>query len=304
MTPSLIVICGPTATGKSGFAQSIAQQYSLPILNADSRQVYRDFSIGTAKPTEQDRCQVDHYLVDEICPKVTFTVADYQARAQALIDQFHQQGITPILAGGTGLYIKSITHGLKIPRVPPHEALRSQLGRWPQPILHQWLRQVDAESAAKIHPNDQVRTLRALEVFYVTGQSLTDLQGESPPSYPILQIGLDIKDVDLRSQRIRDRVHAMIRAGWHEEIRQIQARYGFQLPLLRTLGYQEMLDYLVGKCRIDQAIEQTVVHTRQFAKRQRTWFQAQPHVHWIDPACGSELKNGQALVKRLLESQD
>ena len=300
MTPGLIVICGPTATGKSGFAQRLALQYDLPILNADSRQIYRAFTIGTAKPSSRDRKQVDHYLVDEISPTVTFTVADYQARAQSLIQQFHQQGITPILAGGTGLYIKSITHGLKIPRVAPQKQLRTQLAEWPQSILYDWVQQVAPVNAAKIHANDQVRTLRALEVFYVTGQPLSALQGESPPTYPILMIGLEIEDLALKTQRIRDRVLQMLEMGWLDEIKGIHQQYGTQLPLLNTLGYAEMQKFLAHKLSRDEAIEQTVMHTRQFAKRQRTWFHAQSDIHWLDPTQADMLQQGEQLVAEFL----
>ncbi|NJN23577.1 MAG: tRNA (adenosine(37)-N6)-dimethylallyltransferase MiaA [Acaryochloridaceae cyanobacterium RL_2_7] len=282
MSPGLIVICGPTATGKSGFAQRLAEQYSLPILNADSRQIYRDFSIGTAKPTLSDRRAADHYLVDEVDPKIAFTVAEYQAKAQALISHFHNQGIIPILAGGTGLYIKSITRGLIIPRVAPQAELRSQLESWSQSILHQWLQIVDPISATKVHANDQVRTLRALEVFYVTGQPLSAQQGEAPPSYPILSIGLDIPDLEQHTHLIRERVEQMIDNGWLHEVQDIESRYGSDLPLLKTLGYAELQEHLRGKVTLQQAQESTVIHTRQFAKRQRTWFKAQPDITWID----------------------
>ena len=302
MTPGLIVICGPTATGKSGFAQRLAREHSLPILNADSRQIYKDFTIGTAKPSRRDRDEVEHYLVDEISPTVTFTVADYQTQAQTLIQSLHQQGITPILAGGTGLYIKSITHGLKIPRVPPQEQLRKQLAQWPQSIRYQWLQQVAPINASKIHVNDQVRTLRALEVFYVTGQPLSGLQGEAPPEYSILFLGLDIQDMEQKTQRIRSRIQQMLEQGWLKEIQDIQARYGDTLPLLNTLGYAEMRDYLANRISESEAIEQTVIHTRQFAKRQRTWFQAESRVHWFDPINPANLDHASKLVSQHLRN--
>ena len=302
MPPGLIVICGATATGKSGFAQQLAEHYSLPILNADSRQIYKDFSIGTAKPSERDRLLAHHTLVDQIDPRLTFTVANYQAQAQTLIAKFHNQGITPIMAGGTGLYIKSVTRGLKIPRVAPQTPLRSQLASWPQSIRHQWLQQVDPQSAVKIHRNDQVRTLRALEVFYVTGQPLSALQGESPPSYPILTIGLEILDLERQTQRIRDRILTMLDMGWLDEIQAIQTQYGPDLPLLNTLGYAEMQAYLQGEYSLEEAKTLTVLHTRQFAKRQRTWFHAQPHIQWLDPTTPESLDQFQNLTQKFLIS--
>ena len=210
-------------------------------------------------------------------------MADYQEKAQKLISTFHSQGITPILAGGTGLYIKSITHGLIIPRVAPQPELRSQLASWPQSILHQWLQTLDPTSAAKVHANDQVRTLRALEVFYVTGKPLSAQQGENPPSYPILFIGLDIPNLEQHTQLIRQRVSQMLETGWLEEIKSIEAKYGKDLPLLKTLGYAELQNYLRGQKTLIEAQEETVIHTRQFAKRQRTWFKAQKNMQWLDP---------------------
>jgi tRNA dimethylallyltransferase len=302
MSSGLIVICGATATGKSGFAQYLAEKFSLPILNADSRQIYKDFSIGTAKPSERDRRRAHHTLVDEIDPRITFTVANYQARAQTLIAAFHDQGITPILAGGTGLYIKSVTRGLKIPQVAPQTELRSQLNTWPQSIRYQWLQQVDAPSSKKIHAHDQVRTLRALEVFYVTGQPLSRLQGESPPAYPILSIGLEILDETQKNQRIRDRITKMLHWGWLNEIAAIQTQYGTDLPLLNTLGYAEMQAYLSGESSLEAAQELTAIHTRQFAKRQSTWFHAQPDIQWLDPTAPGTHTQFQNLTDQFLLS--
>lgn len=302
MPPGLIVICGPTATGKSGLAQQLAEKFSLPILNADSRQIYKDFNIGTAKPSLSDRSKARHYLVDEIAPTQTFTVANYQAQAQEIIRDFHRQGITPIIAGGTGLYIKSVTQGLKIPKVAPQTTLRSQLSTWPQSIRYQWLKQIDPHSATKIHVNDQVRTLRALEVFYVTGHPLSSLQGTSPPDYPILSIGLEILDDELQTQRIRDRILKMLDVGWLKEIRAIQEKYGPELPLLRTLGYAEMQTYLGGESSLEDAQTLTVVHTRQFAKRQLTWFHAQSNIQWMDPTLPETLTQFQDLTQKFLIS--
>jgi tRNA dimethylallyltransferase len=171
---------------------------------------------------------------------------------------------------------------LKIPRVPPHAELRSQLASLGQPQCYALLQQVDPDAAKPIHPNDQVRTLRALEVFYVTGVPVSQQQGESPPDYPILQLGLDCTPPDRLHQRIQYRTEQMVAAGFVDEVRTLRQRYGADLPLLRTLGYQEMGEYLDGTVSIEGAIAQTVIHTRQFAKRQRTWFRADPTITWLD----------------------
>ncbi|MCM1984733.1 tRNA (adenosine(37)-N6)-dimethylallyltransferase MiaA [Lyngbya confervoides] len=302
MSPGLIVICGPTATGKSSLAMAIAQKFSLPILSADSRQVYQEFNIGTAKPTLREQQQVPHFLIDLVAPTATLSVAQYQRQAQSLIQQFQDQGIVPLLTGGTGLYIKSITHNLKIPRVAPHPQLRSQLGQWDQAILHHWLQQVDSPSAQRIHPRDRLRTLRALEVFYVTGKPLSQQQGESPVSYPILFLGLDLLDRTQQTQRICDRTHQMFALGWIEEVKGIVERYGPALPLLKTLGYAEILDYLQGRANLPTTQQAIVRHTRQFAKRQRTWFRANPDIHWFDPSAPGAFEKMMESAALFLES--
>lgn len=280
----LVVICGATATGKSGLAMQLAQRWqeqnqNTLILSADSRQVYREFDIGTAKPSRLDQQQVSHALIDICDPVQTLTLADYQHQARQILDQASQ--IQPLLVGGTGLYIKSIVRGLKIPRVAPQPALRSQLAAQGQPFCHQLLTQVDPPAAAKIHPNDQVRTLRALEVFYVSGQPISQQQGDAPPSFPILQIGLDAEVASL-TQRITQRTTQMLEAGFVTEVTQLCQKYGSDLSLLNTLGYQEIKQHLAGDLTLAAAESEIVLHTRQFAKQQRTWFRADPTIAWFD----------------------
>ncbi len=280
----LVVICGATATGKSALALDLAARLDTAILSADSRQVYRELDIGTAKPSRAERQQVPHYLIDICAPTETLTLADYQTRAQQLIATLPRAPETPLLlVGGTGLYIKAIARGLKIPRVPPHPELRASLASLGQPHCHALLQQVDPPAAARIHANDAVRTLRALEVFYVTGQPLSAQQGEQPPAYPILHIGLD-SDRQTLHQRIAQRTAAMLAAGLADEVAALGDRYGWELPLLETLGYAEMKRYLQGECSLAAAEQAIAQHTRQFAKRQRTWFRSVPAVEWWDLA--------------------
>lgn len=283
--PGLIVICGPTATGKSRLAIALAQHLHTIILSADSRQVYREFDIGTAKPSLTERASVPHHLIDMCEPTATLTVADYQAQAQQLIQQYHnshQSYRVPLLVGGTGLYIRAVTQGLKIPRVSPQPPLRQQLQALGQPHCYQLLRQVDPTAAQRIHPHDQVRTLRALEVFYATGQPISTQQGENPPPYAILYIGLDCRARDALSRRIEQRTAQMIAAGFVTEVAVLIRKYGPALPLLDTLGYREMKQYLAGQISLEQAQALIVRHTRQFAKRQQTWFRALPDINWFD----------------------
>ncbi len=336
--PGLIVVCGPTASGKSGLAITLAQRLNTAIISADSRQVYREFDIGTAKPSPDEQKQVPHYLIDICDPIETLTVAEYQQQGQELIqgegegeglgdrgqgsgvrgqDQFkilqpqtpsssssspsaprtpHPSSPSrtrtphpsspnfrfPLLVGGTGLYIKSIVRGMKIPRVPPQAELRSQLQQLGQPHCYAILQQVDPVSAEKIHPNDQVRTLRSLEVFYVTGRPMSEQQGEKPPTYPILQIGLDCLDTDALKRRIERRTEQMVEAGLVKEVETLCQKYGVELPLLNTLGYAEFKQYVLGAISLKEATDLTILHTRQFAKRQRTWFRADSEIEWFD----------------------
>ncbi len=296
----LIVICGATATGKSGLALALAQRCNSIIISADSRQVYREFNIGTAKPTITEQKLVPHFLIDVCEPTYTMTVADYQQQAQDLILGQRLKVIPPIfLVGGTGLYIKSIVRGMKIPRVAPQTELRSQLISMSQIQLYAILQQVDSVAAQKIHPHDSVRTLRALEVFYITGSPISDLQGENPPDYPILQIGLDCEVTHLRN-RIARRTQSMIKNGLVEEVEYLCQKYGLDLPLLKTLGYQEIKQYLAGDISLEKAEELTVLHTGQFAKRQRTWFRKVSQIEWFDAESSDLLEKVWSRIQKFM----
>ena len=275
----LIVICGATATGKSGLALSLAQRLDTIILSADSRQVYRDFDIGTAKPNVAEQKLVPHYLIDICEPTRIMTLADYQEQAQTLIASLEVKPL--LLVGGTGLYIRSIVQGMKIPRVAPQPELRSQLESIGQFQLYPMLQQVDPIAAQKIHAHDLVRTLRALEVYYTTGIPISEQQGENPPNYPILQICLD-SNAEYLDVRIRKRTEQMIADGLVGEVEYLCQKYGTDLSLLNTLGYQEIKQYLAREINLEEAIDLIALHTRQFAKRQRTWFRQSPNIEYID----------------------
>ncbi|WP_017293441.1 tRNA (adenosine(37)-N6)-dimethylallyltransferase MiaA [Geminocystis herdmanii] len=274
----LIVICGATASGKSSLGLKLAQRLNTIIISADSRQVYQEFDIGTAKPTIAEQNLVPHYLIDICHPTEILTLADYQEKAQNIINSSTS---IPLLVGGTGLYINSITKGLKIPRVAPQPQLRSQLEYYSQQERYDFLQQVDRKSCEKIHSNDEIRTIRALEVYYVTGKPISAQQGENPPSYPILTIGLQCDRVAIEA-RIKQRTKQMLEQGLVTETENLIKKYGIDLPLLNTLGYAEIKQYLMGEINLNQAEELIVIHTRQFAKRQRTWFNANQDIQWFN----------------------
>jgi tRNA dimethylallyltransferase len=286
MTKSLIVICGATATGKSALALELAQRLNTQIISADSRQVYREFDLGTAKPSLEELNLVPHYLIDICHPTTTLTLAEYQAKVQQIINS-HAHSF--LLVGGTGLYIKSIVRGLKIPPVSPHPELRSQLESFSQAERYAFLSQIDPCATTKIHPRDRVRTIRALEVYYVTGKPISQQQGENPPAYPILQIGLDCDSDSLKS-RITKRTEKMIELGLVTEVENLITKYGEDLPLLNTLGYRQIKQYLKGDISsLLEAKELIILETRQFAKRQRTWFNADPEIKWFNADDGNLL---------------
>ncbi len=300
----LIVICGATATGKSSLALQIAQNFNSIIISADSRQVYREFDLGTAKPSFSEQKLVPHYLIDICKPTETLTLAEYQQQAQHLIDSYCFSKTThsslPLLVGGTGLYLKSIVKGLKIPRVSPHRKLRSQLLALGQKQLYDILRQVDPVAAGKIHLNDKTRIIRALEVFYVTGKAISIQQGENPPKYPILQIGLDCEPEVLK-QRIESRTYKMIEMGLVAEVENLCQKYGQDLPLLNTLGYSEIKQYLAGDIDLNRAITLTITHTCQFAKRQRTWFRGERQIEWFDITSPNLLEQVTIRIKEFIK---
>jgi tRNA dimethylallyltransferase len=283
IVPFLLVVGGATATGKSGLAMALSHRIEAAILSADSRQVYREFDIGTAKASLLERSCAPHYLIDICDPTQTLTLATYQQAAQILISQLHRQGRKlPMLVGGTGLYIDAVVKGLGIPPVPPQVELRSQLADLGQPYCYTLLQAVDPVAAQRIHPNDAVRTQRSLEVFYVIGHPISSLQREHPPAYPVLYIALDCIDSERLRERITRRTHTMIEQGLVAEVEALIAKYGTDLPLMRTLGYAEIGRYLQSEVNLQTAIELIIQHTCQFAKRQRTWFRNRANAIWFD----------------------
>ncbi|MEM8717149.1 MAG: tRNA (adenosine(37)-N6)-dimethylallyltransferase MiaA [Cyanobacteria bacterium P01_G01_bin.4] len=279
---SLIAICGPTAAGKSAVALQLAQHLQVPLLSADSRQIYRDFTIGTAKPSADEQAQWLHHLIDIADPIETITVAEYKRLADRIIATAHKQDQTPIVVGGTGLYLQALVEGLAIPAVAPNPQLRQQLEAIPQTIRHAFLQQVDPAGGRKIHFNDSIRTVRSLEVYYTAGQPLSQLQKRIPPPYSTLIIGLRCHDLNRLTERIAARVDGMLDQGWLEEVICLRQTYGTELPLLQTLGYRELGLYLDGRMSLELAKKDIVTHTRQFAKRQMTWFRRTPGIVWFD----------------------
>jgi len=277
--PLVIVLLGPTASGKTDLAIALAQALDLAVLNVDSRQLYRQMDVGTAKPTAAQRGQARHELLDLRDPDQPINLQEFRAIAEAQLNAELASKPLALLAGGSGLYLQALTQGLEPPAVPPQPQLRAQLAALGQPLCHQLLRQGDPVAAARIAPADAVRTQRALEVLYATGRSLSSQQGATPPPWRVLELGLNPSDL---TARISSRTRGLFAAGLVAETEALIERYGAGLPLLNTIGYAEAKQQLAGELSETEAIALCEQRTRQFAKRQRTWFRRRHAPIWLE----------------------
>jgi len=289
--PPLAAIVGPTAVGKTDLALALAERLPVEVVSADSRQVYRGMDIGTAKPNREELDRLPHHLVDIVDPDEPFTLAQYQERAYAAIADVLRRGRLPLLVGGTGLYIRAVMEGLKIPAAPPDEALRAELfaeaERLGAEALHERLRQVDPLAAERIDYRNVRRVVRALEVHALTGQPISALQERHPPPYRLLTVGLTMPRPPLY-ERVDRRVDRMIAAGLVEEVRGLLARgYGLELPSMSGLGYREIGLHLRGELSLEAAIALIKSDTRKFIRHQYNWFSpASAAIRWFDLAAG------------------
>ncbi|MEB3170855.1 MAG: tRNA (adenosine(37)-N6)-dimethylallyltransferase MiaA [Synechococcaceae cyanobacterium] len=276
--PLVIVLLGPTASGKTALAIELARTLDLVVLNVDSRQLYRGMDVGTAKPTAAQQAQAPHQLLDLRHPDQPINLQEFRAIAERAVAAEHNRRGVALLAGGSGLYLKALTQGMQPPAVPPQPQLRAQLDALGQPTCHQLLQASDPQAAERIAPADHVRTQRALEVLYATGKPLSAQQGSSPPPWRVIELGLD--PTDLR-RRIAERTRQLYADGLVEETRRLVERFGADLPLLATIGYGEANAVLAGDLSESEAMRITEQRTRQFAKRQRTWFRRQHNPTWL-----------------------
>lgn len=296
----LLLLVGPTAVGKSSLAVELALRLDGEIVSADSRQLYRGFDIGTAKPTLAERRGIPHHLIDILPPQRWISVADYQALARAAIADVYARGKRPLLVGGTGFYVRAVVDGLLFPGVAAQPELRERLHREAKEagsaILHDRLKRTDPQAAARIHPHDLFRLVRALEVITVTGRPLTELQRrEEECPYELTPLALTAGR-DALYCRIDRRVEAMMAAGLLEETAGLWQHHARGSPLLDTLGYRELVAHLRGETDLPVAIATIKLRTRQYAKRQLTWFRADQRLVWLDV---SEYANMSAGVDRI-----
>ena len=287
--PKIIVICGPTGVGKTGFAIRLAQCFGGEIVGADSMQIYRFMDIGTAKPTAAEKAAVAHHLVDIVDPRDDFDAAEYARYAHACLAELLPKKILPFVTGGTGLYIKSLLYGLS-EAAPSDPKIRRALNRELELVgaarMHRQLTQIDGAAALRIHPNDGYRIVRALEVYSITGQPISDhhaAHGFKDLRYDALQIGLTVPREQLY-QRIDKRVEMMLDQGFLDEVRSLLDNgYSPTLKSMQSLGYRHMVEYIQGRLGWEEAVRLMKRDHRRYAKRQLTWFGADTRVHWLAP---------------------
>jgi len=250
--PHVITLIGPTASGKTELAIKIAEYFKTHIHNIDSRQIFKFMDIGTAKPSKIQQKKIKHFLIDLEEPTNPINVKQFQEIAQKSIIREIKQDNLPFLVGGSGLYMNSITKGFFVPDVPPQKNLRRQLEELGQKQCWELLKNCDPLSTKKINFADHVRTIRALEVFYVTGKPLSTLKVQKPPDWKILELGIDRDNL---KERIFQRTKNMFSSGIIEETNHLISKYGFDLPILETIGYREARDVLNNRLTIDKANE-------------------------------------------------
>ncbi len=281
---NLLILSGPTAVGKTALSVAVARALGSEIISADALQIYRGLDIGTAKVTATEMEGVVHHLIDHVSPEERYTVADYRRDALALIDRLNAEGKIPIVTGGTGLYLNAILYDMDFVEVDDDPAYRAQmtafLEREGREALHDQLRQVDPEAAAKIHPNNAKRVLRALEIHHMGGEKRDFRRDPQPtPGLNPLLIGLT-RDRKVLYDRINARVHQMIESGLIDEVKRIKSSgLDDTSPALKGIGYKEVITYLEGGYDLDEMIATLQKNSRRYAKRQLTWLRRYPDIH-------------------------
>lgn len=296
---------GPTASGKTGLSLQLAETLPVEVISVDSAQVYRDMDIGTAKLDASIRAQVPHHLVDILDPTQPYSAENFRSDALRLIAEIHGRGRMPLLVGGTMLYYRALQYGLNgLPSADAtlRERLEADAERDGWPALHARLATKDPQTAARLHPNDQQRIQRALEIVELTGRSPTDFYAQPRSSGiegRVIKIALNPPERAELHRRIEVRFHEMMDAGFLDEVRRLKVRDDLHadLPSIRAVGYRQLWAHLQGETTLEQAVSQGIAATRQFAKRQITWLRSEKDLQWLDPSGSDLLKATCALLK-------
>ena len=287
--PKVIVICGPTASGKTTLSIQLAQKINGEIISSDSMQIYKDMNIGTAKPDQQEMQGIKHYLLDFVEPNQRYSVADYKKDAENAIEDILQKGKVPIIVGGTGLYVDSLIYGIEYPNIEFDENYRKELERRVEKEglekLYEKAKKIDPQAMKKISRNDQKRILRVLEIYNATGKTKTEQEIESRKNevkydYRVFAINMDREKL---YDRINKRVDIMIQKGLIEEVENLLKKYNEFPTAMKGLGYKEVVEYIQGKVLKEDMIENIKRESRRYAKRQITWFKKNKQTIWIGP---------------------
>ena len=303
----VLAVVGPTATGKTALGVALAEQFGGEIISADSMQIYKGLDVGTAKVTPEETHGIPHHAVDLLEPDQTFSVADFTALAGTLETDLSARGKLPILVGGTGLYVQSFLYGVRFTAEKAPDGLREQLAaelaeKGPA-ALYEELKQVDPEAAAAIHPNNQVRVLRALEHYRATGRRLSEQKAASlPPERPYraLVLGLDFPERAQLYRRIDLRVDRMMEAGLLAEAETVFANRARFKTAAQAIGYKEFFPYFMGESELTPCVEKLKQASRNYAKRQLTWFRHMDGVVWLDAAAPDLKARAAALTQEFI----
>lgn len=301
----VVFLMGPTASGKTGLSLALAEHLPVEIISVDSAQVYRGMDIGSAKPDAATLARVPHHLIDLLDPSEAYSAARFRDDALLLIDAIRQRGKIPLLVGGTMLYYRALQYGLS--NLPAADAdVRAQLeakaAREGWPALHAALAEKDPVTAARLHPNDQQRIQRALEIIELSGITPTEFYAQAKTeSLPgrLIKIGLNPASREELHERIALRFHQMMCEGFLQEVARLKARgdLNVELPSIRAVGYRQLWEHLEGRDSLEDATERGIAATRQFAKRQITWLRSETEVQWLDPASNNLLRDTLQLLK-------
>lgn len=284
----VIVICGPTASGKTSLSIELAKQIDGEIVSCDSMQIYKDMTIGTAKPTKEEMQGIKHYLIDCVSPEVRYSVADYKKDSINAIKEIILKGKVPIIVGGTGLYLESLIYGIEYNEIETDLEYRKALEDIEKneglEKLYEMAKQIDEQAIEKISHNDKKRIFRVLEIYHSTGKTKTELEIESRkngPDYNYILFGINM-DREKLYDRINRRVDIMIKQGLIEEVKKLLNKYNEFPTAMQGLGYKEVVAYLEGKMTKEDMIEKIKMETRRYAKRQITWFKKYKDIKWIN----------------------
>ncbi|RTE86798.1 MULTISPECIES: tRNA (adenosine(37)-N6)-dimethylallyltransferase MiaA [Gammaproteobacteria] len=307
----VICISGPTAAGKTSLAMELFDRFPCEIVSVDSALIYRGMDIGTAKPTAEELERYPHHLVNILDPLESYSAADFASDAETLIHDIRARGNTPVLVGGTMLYYKALLAGMsQLPTANQEvrQEIQERADSLGWQVLYDELKAFDPTSAERIHPNDPQRLMRALEVYKLSGKSLTELTAEQKPglALPTWQIAVAPQDRSILHKRIEQRFDLMLADNFQQEVEALRARgdLHLDLPSMRCVGYRQMWQYLDGEMDYDTMREKGIIATRQLAKRQMTWLRSWPALNWIDPLQGSILDHALKILQEAPTSVD